>query len=185
MTTLQIYTHNSHTQTHTHECMSSRDQRIGKKPTTTPVASITHRELSGTPTHGFPSSATEVTATPPRIPSYFMCPTGKGDNSSTLDRRVLDGCPVWGFTEGSAKRFRSHMRPGDVLIFGKPGTGLFDRVGVVNTKNPHPELLGDWLEIVLYLRRYSSINSIRSTVASKVLRTSQERYEPYESLCVI
>ena len=68
---------------------------------------------------------------PPPIPSYFLCPTGKGDNSSTLERQVLDGCPLWGFTEGSAKRFRPHIKPGDVLVFGAPGTGRFNRVGVV------------------------------------------------------
>lgn len=76
----------------------------------------------------------------PPLPSIFLCPTGTGDNSNTLDKQVLKGCPVWGFTEGSAKRYiRRHMKPGDVLLFSKPGTGLFDRVGVVKEWRDDPD----------------------------------------------
>jgi hypothetical protein len=69
---------------------------------------------------------------PPPPPRYYLCPTGKGGgNSGTLERRALDGCPVWGFTEGSAMNFRPHMQPGDILLFTARGTGRFQRVGVV------------------------------------------------------
>jgi hypothetical protein len=62
---------------------------------------------------------------PASIPSYYLCPTGKGENSTTLVRRVLEGCPVWGFTEGNRVNFRRHMQPGDILLFTAPGTGVF------------------------------------------------------------